>query len=71
MTVDDMGGLHKCGHLIEELRTPLLISQEEVARDLVRFVHGFPIDAIPYESDNEKKIKRSRKDVTHLKVEIL
>ena len=66
-----MGGLHKCSHLLGELKRPLLISEEEVARDLVRFVHGFPMDAIPYETDNEKKIKRSHRDITHLRVEIL
>lgn len=66
-----MGGLHKCSHLLDELRAPLLISQEEVGRDLARFVHGFPMDAIPYETDNEKTIKRSRRDITHLRVEIL
>jgi hypothetical protein len=34
----------------------LNIQQREVSKDLVRFVHGFPIDSIPYQSENEKKI---------------
>ena len=66
-----MGGLYKCAHLVEELQRPLFISQEEISKDLVRFVHGFPIDAIPYETDNEKKIKKTRRDITRIRVDKL
>jgi hypothetical protein len=37
----------------------------------VRFVHGFPIDSIPYQSENEKKIERYSKALTKVKIDKL
>jgi hypothetical protein len=66
-----MGGLHMCQHWIEELKKPLVISQEDVSKDLVRFVHGFPIDSIPYQSENEKKIEKYKKAITKIRIDKL
>lgn len=42
-----------------------------MSKDLVRFVHGFPIDSIPYQSENEKKIEKYKKTITKIKIEKL
>jgi len=55
--VEDMGGLVNCHHWIEELKKPLMIKQGDISRDVCRFMNSFPQDAIPFKSNNEKKIE--------------
>ena len=42
-----------------------------MSKDLVRFVHGFPIDSIPYQSENEKKINKYKKILTNIRIDKL
>ena len=52
-----MGGFHKCSHWIEELKNPIQLSQDDVSKDLYRFAHAFPIEFIPYKTENQHKIE--------------
>ena len=71
LEISDMGGLHKCAHWVEELKKPLVITQEDVGNDLTRFVIGFPIESIPYKSDQEKKIQNYKYIITKLGIQKL
>ena len=71
LQISDMGGLHKCAHWVEELKKPLVITQNDVGNDLTRFVIGFPMESIPYKSDQEKKIQNLKYIVTKLGIQKL
>ena len=48
-----MGGAVKCDHWMQELKKPIMISQDEISKDLHRFAHAFPVEFIPFKTDND------------------
>lgn len=64
-----MGGFHKCSHWIEELKNPIQLSQDDVSKDLYRFAHAFPIEFIPYKTENQHKIENMSRKITKVQIE--
>ena len=48
-----MGGAVKCDHWMQELKKPIMISQDEISKDLYRFAHAFPVEFIPFKTNND------------------
>ena len=53
-------------HFIKELGQPITIKQDEISRDLYRFVEQFPVDLIPFKSENEVQIENIVKRIKKL-----
>lgn len=63
---EELGASHMAEHFIKELQQPITIKQEEISRDLYRFVEQFPVDLIPFKSENEVQIENIVKRIKKL-----
>jgi len=68
LSVEDMGGLQYCAHWVEELKQPILISQDQVSKDLHRFSNAFPIEFIPFKTDAEITIENLQKRIKRIQI---